>query len=202
MSDKVIDVHLGFMDEEVNTVLNGLRDKEMQEKVAMRRPAVMIERSRVDLRKTDIEAVKYAGAQLADRVGEDVSSRAFSRVRYRYSCSRTTPPRSRFGIRTSACCTRFIGIATDLLKECADLPASSGGVFAHAPAAEVLAALAEATTLTLHRWVTAKPIALQARSAGARRGRWRPKTPNRVWSVPRAARIASAAPYRGYPVSP
>jgi hypothetical protein len=63
----------------------------------------------------------------------------------------------------------------------------------------VLAALAEATTLTLHRWVT---IALQARSAGARRGRWRPKTPNRVWSVPRAARIASAAPYRGYPVSP
>ncbi|NYE29085.1 hypothetical protein HDE78_002041 [Rhodanobacter sp. K2T2] len=66
----------------------------------------------------------------------------------------------------------------------------------------MLAALAEATTLTLHRWVTAKPIALQARSAGARRGRWRPKTPNRVWSVPRAARIASAAPYRGYPVSP
>ncbi|MBB5360161.1 hypothetical protein HDE76_003403 [Rhodanobacter sp. ANJX3] len=163
MSDKVIDVHLGFMDEEVNTVLNGLRDKEMQEKVAMRRPAVMIERSRVDLRKTDIKAVKYAGAQLADRVGEDVSSRAFSRVRYRYSCSRTTPPRSRFGMRTSACCTRFIGIATDLLKECADLPASSGGIFAHTPAAEVLAALAEAATLTLHRWVT---IALQARSAG------------------------------------
>jgi hypothetical protein len=84
MSDKVIDVYLGFMDEEVNTVLNGLLDKEMQKGVAARRPIVMIERGHVDPAgpllewpisryKTGIKAVKYAGAQLAGQAGVDAS---------------------------------------------------------------------------------------------------------------------------------
>lgn len=44
----MIDVYLVFMDEEVDTVLDGCRTKEMQKEATARRPAVMIERDHVD----------------------------------------------------------------------------------------------------------------------------------------------------------
>lgn len=48
MSDKLIDVYLGFMDEEVNTVLNGLLDREVKKADATtRRPVVLVERGEV-----------------------------------------------------------------------------------------------------------------------------------------------------------
>ncbi len=48
MTDKLIDVYLGFMDEEVNTVLNGLLEGELRKDAAKRRPVVLIERGTVD----------------------------------------------------------------------------------------------------------------------------------------------------------
>jgi hypothetical protein len=49
MTDKIIDVYMGFMDEEVNTVLNGLLKKELlKTDPAKRRPIVLIERGDVN----------------------------------------------------------------------------------------------------------------------------------------------------------
>lgn len=50
MSDKLIDVYMGFMDEEVNTVLNGLLEVELRKEAGKRRPIVLIERGLVDPR--------------------------------------------------------------------------------------------------------------------------------------------------------
>jgi hypothetical protein len=48
MSDTLLDVYLGFMDEEVNTVLNGLLDREVKKTdPATRRPVVLVERGEV-----------------------------------------------------------------------------------------------------------------------------------------------------------
>jgi hypothetical protein len=49
MTDKIIDVYMGFMDEEVNTVLNGLLEKELKKTdKATRRPILLIERGHVN----------------------------------------------------------------------------------------------------------------------------------------------------------
>ncbi|KAF1008866.1 MAG: hypothetical protein GAK28_00498 [Luteibacter sp.] len=84
MSDNLIDVYLGFMDEEINTVLNGLLAAELKKAPAQRRPVLLVERGTVDSRGPVLEwpLTRYAAQQIrvveasaaaANRPGEDAS---------------------------------------------------------------------------------------------------------------------------------
>lgn len=85
MSDPLIDVYLGFMDEEINTVLNGLLTAEQKKPAAQRRPVLLVERGTVDARGPVLEwpLTRYAAPQIrvveasaaaADRPGEDATA--------------------------------------------------------------------------------------------------------------------------------
>lgn len=84
MSDNLIDVYLGFMDEEINTVLNGLLAAELKKAPAQRRPVLLVERGTVDVRGPVLEwpLTRYAAPQIrvvdasaaaAEREGVDAS---------------------------------------------------------------------------------------------------------------------------------